>query len=104
MSHEFDLNAFAEDLDDTLAKGREAFEGQYKNELDQLLGLSRTEIDKITPDMTDLQKYDELITVVKEASRNNLTQAQLKQQIEKLGSVAITIAERVPSLAKIFTV
>lgn len=103
MSFEFDLNGFEADLDATLEKGRNAFKGLYKTELNRLLGLSRTEIDKITPDMTDLQKYDELITVVKEASRINLKQAQLKQQIEKLGSVAITIAKRVPSIASIFT-
>lgn len=102
MSNEFDLDAFNADLDATLERGREAFKGKYKEELDELAGLSRAEIDAITPDMTDLQKYDELITVVKEASRVNLTQAQLKQNINKLGVVAIKIAKRVPSLAGLF--
>ncbi len=104
MPFKFNLSAFEADLDATLAKGREAFEGQYKDQLDELLGLSRDEIDAITPDLTDLQKYDELITVVKEASRLNLAQAQFKQQIERLGSVAVTIAQRVPSLAAILAV
>ncbi len=102
MTYEFDLEAFEADLDKTLERGREAFRGIYKNELNELAGLSRADIDEITPDMTDLQKYDELIIVVKEASRVNLQQAQLKQQIEKLGTVAVTIAKRVPSLAAIF--
>lgn len=99
MSEEFDLEAFEVDLDATLTRGREAFMGIYKKQLDELVGLSRKEIDAITPGITDLQKYDELITVVKEASRVNLAQAQLKQQIENLGAVALKIAERVPSLA-----
>lgn len=104
MSSEFDLEAFEEDLDATLERGREAFKGKYKTQLNELAGLSRTEIDAITPDITDLQKYDELITVVKEASRVNLAQAQLKEQIEKLGVVAVKIAKRVPSLAALFAV
>lgn len=104
MSNGFDLSAFEADLDATLERGREAFRGKYKQQLDELAGLSRAEIDAITPDITDLQKYDELITVVKEASRVNLAQAQLKERIERLGAVAVTIAKRVPSLAGIFGV
>lgn len=103
MTYEFDFDAFEEDLEETIAKGRAAFEGKYKDELNDLAGLSKEEIDKITPDdVTDLQKYDELITVVKEASRQNLKQADLKRQIEKLGDVAITIAKKIPQLAAIF--
>lgn len=98
---EFDLEGFESDLDDTLKKSRLAFEGKYKDELNELSGLSKVEIDSITPDITDLQKYDELIAVVKEASRVNLQQAQLKAQIVKLGDVALKIASRVPSLAAI---
>jgi len=101
MSNEFDLQAFEADLDVTLQRGREAFKGKYNKELNELAGLSRDDLNSITPDVTDLQKYDELITVVKEASRVNLAEAQLKQNIEKLGNVAIRIANRVPSLAKI---
>jgi hypothetical protein len=102
MSNGFDLDAFEADLDETLRQGREAFRGKYALELDELAGLSRAEIDAITPGITDLQKYDELITVVKEASRVNLAQAQLKQQIERLGSVAVSIARHVPSLGHMF--
>jgi len=102
MSNEFDLEAFEADLDASLKRGREAFDGKYKKQLNELAGLSRAEIDAITPDITDLQKYDDLITVVKEASRVNLSQAQLKQQIEKLGEIAVKIAKRIPSLVELF--
>ena len=104
MSYEFDLEGFNAELQETLARGREAFKGKYKKELNELAGLSRADIDQITPDLTDLQKYDELITVVKEASRVNLAQAELKNNIEKLGTVAKKVAKLVPSLAKIFIV
>lgn len=99
---EFDLEAFEAGLDDILARGREAFRGQYAEELNSLAGFSREEIDRITPDTTDLETYDQLITVVKEASRVNLQQAQLKQQIIKLGEVGVQIAKKVPSLARLF--
>ena len=97
----FDAELFEQELDETLRKNREAFNGKYKDQLNGLAGLSNTEIDSVTPGSIDLQIYDELITVVKEASRVNLEQVQLKQQIKKLGEVAIKIAEKVPSLAVI---
>ncbi len=99
---EFDLGGFETDLDETLKKSREAFMGKYKNELNELAGLSKEEIDAISPGITDLQKYDELITVVKEASRVNLQQAELKNRIIQLGDLAVSIAKCVPSLATIF--
>ncbi len=86
------------ELDDILTKSREAFAGKYKNELHQLLGLSKSDIDAITPTTTDLEVYDALIEVVKEASRQNISQAGLKVRIEKLGSIALKIAEKVPDL------
>ena len=98
---EFDLEGFEADLDATLANGRKSFTGLYKDELNALSGLSKEEIDAISPGITDLQKYDELITVVKEASRVNLEQAALKKQIIKLGGIAVTIAKRIPTLATI---
>ena len=102
MSNGFNPEAFKRDLEETLEKGREAFKGLYKDELNQLAGLSRAEIDAITPDTTDLETYDQLITVVKEASRVNLAQAELKSNIEQLGATAVTIAKKVPSLAALF--
>ncbi|MFT7387211.1 MAG: ClpP class serine protease [Candidatus Endobugula sp.] len=89
---------FKERLRQKMIENREAFEGEYKDQLTNLMGLSKTEIDKITPDSTDLEVYDQLITVVKEASRINLAQAELQSRIEELGDTAIKIAERVPSL------
>jgi len=98
---EFDLDGFEADLENTLRKSRAAFVGKYKGVLNDLSGLSKDEIDAISLGDIDLQKYDELISVVKEASRVNLQQAELKNQIIKLGGVAVKIAKRVPELAAI---
>lgn len=102
MADDFDLDGFEQDLKKTLEQSGKAFSGTYKTELNELAGLSREEIDVITPDTTDLQKYDELISVVKAASAANLAQAELKYQIEKLGTVAVEIAKKIPALAAIF--
>lgn len=101
MPDDFDLDAFEADLKETLKTNGDILRGKYAKQINQLLGLSRVEIDAITPGTTDLKKYDELIVVVKEATRVNLAQAELKRQIEKLGSVAVKIAKKVPTLAAI---
>ena len=93
---------FAKLLDDDLEMIHEAFQGDYKEEIEGLLGLSREEIDKITPDTTDLETYDKLIAVVRRASANNISQAELKNRIMELGEVGISIAKRVSSLAGLF--
>ena len=94
-----DIEEFKRKLREKMAENRQAFDGEYKNQINDLMGLSRSEVDAITPDTTDMEIYDQLITVVKEASRVNLTQAQLKQRIEELGEIAVKIAAKVPSLA-----
>jgi hypothetical protein len=99
MSGDFDLDAFRAAVDASLERGHEAFVGRYKRQLNDLAGLSREEIDRIAPGLSDLQKYDELVSVVKVASRHNVATAELKQQIVRLGKVAVDIAERVPSVA-----
>jgi len=103
-TNDFDPNAFQRALDESLRRGKEAFLGLYRDELQALAGLSRAEIDAISPGVTDLQTYDQLMIVVKEASRVNLAQAQLKSQIVKLGDLGVKIAKKVPSLAKILLV
>jgi len=75
------------------------FRGQYAEEIIGLLGLSKKQIDAITPDTTDIEMYNKLMIVVKEASRVNLEQAELVNRVRSLGEVAVAIAKKVPSLA-----
>ena len=81
-----DIEEFCQRLRESLRKNREAFEGAYK-EINSLLGLLKEEIDRITPGITELETYDQLISVVKEASRANIAQAELKGRIEELGDI-----------------
>ncbi len=97
-----DIAAYEKRLRERARANRLAFEGQYREEIEGLLGLSRKELERITPDTTDLEIYDQLITVVKEASASNIAQAELKSRVMKLGRVAISIAKQVPKLASLF--
>jgi len=99
MSDEFNPAAFRRRLNRQLEESEVAFNSLYAEELKHLSGLSREEIDAVTPGDLDLQKYDELIVLVKEASRVNLEQAKLVEEIKKLGDVAVSIAKKVPSIS-----
>ena len=98
-----DKAAFRKRLEERAKVNRQAFDGIYKEEIEGLLGLSREEIDRITPDTTDLETYDQLITVVKEASAANIAQAELKNRIMELGGIAVNIAKRIPKLSNLFS-
>lgn len=82
---------------------RDAFKGAYKDELTALMGLSKEEINQITPDTEDLEVYAQLISVVKEASADNISQAELKANIMALGAVGIEIAKKIPALIDLIT-
>ncbi len=83
----------------SLARTDQAFRGQYKDEIQALSGLSREELEAISPDAADMVVYNKLIEVVKEASRTNLKQADLRDRIVALGTLAVEMARKVPSLA-----
>ncbi|MEO9869492.1 hypothetical protein [Ekhidna sp.] len=89
-------------FDDLFKEADDAFDGKYKDELNQLYGLSREEIDAITPGTVDMRVYTKLMKTVEEASRQNMELAQLKKRIEDLGTVAIEIAKKVPTLSGMF--
>lgn len=86
---------------DKFKEADKAFDGKFNKELNDLMGMSRSEIDAITPDTTDLRVYNVLLEVVKEASQKNIKKADLIKDIKELGEVAVTIAKKIPSLAKL---
>lgn len=88
-------NRFSELFEDADA----AFNGEYKEELNNLMGLSHEDIDSVVPGTTDLQVYSVLIKVVEKASKDNLSQAELIDNIKELGDVAVKIAKKVPEFA-----
>ncbi len=101
MPNDVDLDAMFEEMDRAAARAREALNGRYADTYKELRGLSREEIDSITPDTTDQEVYEQLMALVQEATRQNVEQAKLVERIEALGNVAIAIAKKVPSLAAV---
>jgi predicted phage gp36 major capsid-like protein len=88
-----------QELDAIMKSTRTAFQGAYAEQLNGLLGLSKEDLDAITPNVSNATEYAQLIEVVKQASAKNLSNAELKSRIEALGSTAVSIAKSVGSLA-----
>uniref|UniRef100_UPI003216A902 hypothetical protein n=1 Tax=uncultured Draconibacterium sp. TaxID=1573823 RepID=UPI003216A902 len=86
---------------DLFAEADAAFNGKYKEELNKLTGLSKEEIDAVSPGTADLKMYSVLTKVVEQASKNNVSQAQLIDDIRELGELAIKIAKKVPQFAEL---
>ena len=97
----FDADFAKKVFDQTIKETRAAFDGEYAEQIKQLGTLSPAEIDSITPDHRDVEEYHKLMAVVKAASANNVKNALLADQIRQLGTVAVSIAQKVPSLAAI---
>jgi hypothetical protein len=72
-----------------------AFDGLYAREVEELNGLSRAEIDEITPGTTDLKTYNVLVKLVEEASRENMKKAELINQIKEIGDIGVSIAKKI---------
>ncbi|MEQ8441235.1 MAG: hypothetical protein RIM33_11505 [Alphaproteobacteria bacterium] len=95
----FDRNAFLQRLEQARAETRATLDGRFEDHYRGLRGLSQEEIEAITPDRTDEEVYEVLMATVQEATRQNIEQAELVNRIKELGTVAIAIAKKVPSLA-----
>jgi hypothetical protein len=78
-----------------LDRNKAALMGRYKKELGDLLKLSDEQLSAIVPDVTKTETYNNLISVVKEASRANVAQADLQDKITTLGQGAVKIAKLV---------
>jgi hypothetical protein len=96
-----DLDAFRRAVRTRFDEIDREFDGEYAEELRTLAGISQAEIDAITPDSTDVATYKKLMAVVEAASRHNVQAAELRQQIQALGAVAVKIVtEKAPALAR----
>ncbi len=88
-------------FDDLFGEADAAFDETYQKELGELKGMTKDEIDALCPDTTAEETYLALIALVEEASTQNLSQAQLIGRIKDLGDIAIKLAKKIPSFAKL---
>lgn len=97
-----DPKEFKKKLEEKMKSNHKEFTSQYEKAIERLRDLTDEEIEAITPDVTSKEIYEELISLVEEASKQNLSQAALKERINKLGDTAVRIAKKVPELVKLF--
>ena len=76
--------------------------GPWAAELNQLVQRSSQAAAAGSLAVTNKATYDQLIAVVKQGSAEDLSEAQLTQRIQALGSDAVAIAKTVGGLAKLF--
>lgn len=96
-----DLNAMFEAMEAAAKRAENTLNGKFGNIYRELRGLSPEEIDNITPDASDQKEYERLMALVQQATQQNLDQAQLATRVRALGDVAMRIAYKVPSLARL---
>lgn len=98
---DINLDEIFAEMDRAAERARQALEGRFQAEYRELRALTPEQIDGVTPNIEDQVQYERLIALVEEASRKNLSQAQLVERIRALGDVAVTIARKSSALARI---
>lgn len=86
---------FDKAVQDALDRNKAALMGSYSKQLGDLLKLSDAQLSAIIPDVSKTETYNNLISVVKEASRANVAQADLVKKVSVLGQDALKIAKLV---------
>jgi hypothetical protein len=95
-----EIDDFRKELQEELRRNQSIFnESENKKYLDRIQALSQAEVSAIVPKGTDSAVYNNLITVLKAATRHNVQQAELVAQIKQLGKSAVDLARLVPQLA-----
>lgn len=91
----------ANQFTDLFKQADDAFNGKYASELSELTGLSASEIQAIEPGTNSQKTYLALIKVVEQASKENLSQAELIDKIKELGHTAVSIAKKVSGFGQL---
>lgn len=73
--------------------------GSYSEELGALQSLTAAQLDALIPDTSSAETYNQLISVVQQASQANMQQAELAAKITALGQNAVKIARLVGLMA-----
>ena len=84
-------NAIQAALDSNKAK----LMGSYSKELGSLQALTDAQLSALIPNTSTAETYNQLISVVQQASQTNMQQAELAGKITALGQNAVKIAKLV---------
>jgi len=86
---------FNQAVQDALDRNKAALMGSYNKQLGDLMKLSDEQLSAILPNVSKTETYHNLISVVKEASRANVQQADLENKISALGQDSVKLAKLV---------
>lgn len=89
------------DLDKQSSVAASNADKALEGDLTKLIAAIHTDIDKLSPDVTDKETYDKLISVVKEATAKNENLAQIVTRVKSLGKGAVELAKKLSGLVKI---
>lgn len=89
-------------FEEAAKKATAKFNAEHAAELATLKGLTKEELMRISPAVSDSKVYESLISVIQDAIVKNSSQAELKQKIVELGDIAVSIVKKIPQLAKLF--
>lgn len=84
---------FDKAVQDALDRNKAALMGSYSKQLGDLLKLSDAQLSAIIPEVSKTETYNNLISVIKEASRANIAQADMLNKVSALGQDAVKIAK-----------
>jgi len=69
-----------------------------KEDFEFLMKLKQRDLEGLIPNVTDRQKYEQLIATVEESSKQNEDIAQLQARLKTLGGDSITLAKQLIKL------
>ena len=92
---DFDPNAFKSRLDTFIQEADEDVSNKYQSDLDSFSGLSEAQIHQFGG---TTQQMKEIIAEVDKAKSQNISQAQLIDNIKALGKSTYELAQKVTSL------
>ncbi len=81
-------------------EARKEADGELENELKALLEVTRSDLEKLRPKVSDETSYNKLIAAVEEATQRNESLAELKNRIEKLGTEVVRLGKEAAKLLK----
>jgi hypothetical protein len=73
-------------------------DAMLENRLKALKAATRTDLEKLKPQVADTATYNKLIAVIEESTRKNESLAQLKDRVHALGKEVVGMVKQVTTL------
>lgn len=75
-------------------KAEESFDKKFGSEINSITDLSELDLDKATPNLEDRELLKKIQLTVKDATQKNLSQAEVIENIKKIGDKAVDLVKK----------